>query len=82
MGGAELANAYQEETSSNNLRSRFEKENKLRIQLGKETIPLDDNFLNAMKEGFPKCSGIALGVDRLLMLQLEKSDIAEVLFLK
>jgi len=79
LSGLELANAYQEESSSILLRSRFQRDNEIRQQLGKPTMDLDETFLSHMNDDFPSCSGIALGVDRLLMARLKKSNISRVL---
>ncbi len=80
LGGIELANAYEEELSEAVLRSRFNQENKLRLAQGKEQIPIDEALLSAMGRGLPRCSGIAMGLDRLLMLKNGSKDISEVLF--
>jgi lysyl-tRNA synthetase class 2 len=80
-GGLELANAYQEEASRLELEKRFINENKIREKLRKKPVMIDYQFLAAMEQGLPKCAGIALGLDRLLMLQLNKGDIAEVISL-
>ena len=79
IAGLELANAYQEECSETVLRQRFEQDQLLRLQQEKPLAELDENFLAAMRAGLPKCAGIALGVDRLLMVLLKKKHIREVL---
>jgi len=52
-GGLELANAYQEETSTENLRERFQQDNRIRKSLGKEQGLIDEVFLTAMEKGIP-----------------------------
>jgi lysyl-tRNA synthetase class 2 len=47
--------------------------------MGKPVLPLDRYFIDALKTGLPRCSGVALGLDRLIMLALEKRSIAEVI---
>ncbi|WP_304439269.1 amino acid--tRNA ligase-related protein, partial [Oleiphilus sp. HI0125] len=42
-------------------------------------VPYDKNLVSALASGLPECSGVALGVDRLLMLKLKVSSIQEVL---
>lgn len=77
--GLELANGFQELRDSAQQRQRFEKQNQQRLAMGLEKIPLDEAFLSALEHGLPSCSGVALGIDRLLMAVLEQSSIAEVM---
>lgn len=77
-GGMELANGYDELCDAAELRQRFELDNKARQQQGKPPMPTDENLLAAMQSGLPQCSGVALGLDRLLMLHLDVSDISMV----
>jgi len=76
LGQLELANGYQELTDPEEQRRRFERENRLREMRGEEPVPLDARLLGALRQGLPECSGVALGVDRLLMsiLKLERID--------
>lgn len=76
LGQMELANGYQELTDPDEQRRRFERENRLRDIRGEEAPPLDERLLGALRHGLPECSGVALGVDRLLMslLKLERMD--------
>lgn len=80
FGGMELANAYQEETSADELRQRFEKQNLIRKAYGAEVVPVDEGLLEALENGFPECAGIALGVDRLLMLTSGSKHIRDVVW--
>jgi len=77
--GIELANGFHELTDPLEQRSRFEAELVQRQQLGLESPPLDENFLAALNAGLPATAGVALGVDRLLMLMSNSSQIQEVL---
>lgn len=77
-GGLELANGYWEETQSDVLSARFAEDNAKRDLRGQEVISADPRLLNALEAGFPDCSGVALGFDRLLMLTLGRSSISEV----
>ena len=52
---------------------------RLRKSEGKEVYPLDEAFLQAMETGHPPAGGIALGVDRLLMLLTDAKTLDEVL---
>ncbi len=79
FAGVELANAYQEENNIARLKQRFDTENQLRQTLNKEQIPVDDVLLKSWQT-LPACSGIAMGLDRLLMLQLGKTKLKEINF--
>jgi lysyl-tRNA synthetase class 2 len=79
-GGLELANGYDELREADTLRHRFEQDNQQRIKLNKPEMPIDQNLLAAMKTGFPACSGVALGLDRLLMLLMNQKEINQALF--
>ena len=78
-GEVELANGFHELADSNEQRQRFEQDNKERLSSGKPEMPVDQCFLKALEKGFPDCSGVALGVDRLLMKALGKQHIKDVL---
>jgi len=77
IAGVELANGFYELNSDIEQRQRFIQENNYRQKIDKETIPLDEEFLNDLAK-LPECSGVALGLDRLLMLLLEKDNIHDV----
>lgn len=79
VDGMELANGYFELTDADEQRRRFEQDNLRRREYGQSERPLDERLLAAMSHGLPKCSGVALGVDRLLMLVSGVTDIREVL---
>ena len=78
-GGLELANGYWEEAQADVLSARFADDNAKRGLRGQEVISADTRLLHALEAGFPDCSGVALGFDRLLMLTLGQSSIAEVM---
>lgn len=67
-GGLELANAYGELTDAREQRRRFEVCAAGRRARGQEVYPLDEPFLQALERGLPPCAGVALGLDRVLML--------------
>jgi lysyl-tRNA synthetase class 2 len=77
-GGMELANAYSELTDAGEQRKRFEACAALRKSEGREAYPLDEPFLAALESGLPVCGGIALGVDRLVMLMHGAESITDV----
>jgi lysyl-tRNA synthetase class 2 len=79
IDGLELCNGYWELTDSKEQRLRFEADNELRRRSGKPEMVLDEAFLGALDQGLPECAGVALGLDRLLMLKLGAQDISEVL---
>ena len=79
INGLEIANGYFELTDSKEQRRRFQIDNRQREELGLSNIPLDENLLRALEEGIPNCSGVALGIDRLLMIKLETSSIEDVI---
>lgn len=78
LGGLEIANAFTELTDPEEQRCRFEATADLRRQDGREVYPLDEAFLAALEAGMPQCAGIALGVDRLLMVLTNSATIQDV----
>ena len=79
IGGMEIANGYFELTNVEEQRKRFSYDQKIRQEQQKATNPIDENLLAAMKHGLPSCAGVALGLDRLLMLISGAKSIDEVL---
>ena len=77
-GGLELANGYDELLDAKELRKRFEYDNQQRLKLGKAEMPIDEKLLSAMEMGLPPCTGVALGLDRLVMLAMNKDSIDSV----
>ena len=77
--GMELANGYWEETQSTVLAARFADDNSKRRLSGQDPMSVDTRLLEALDAGLPTCAGVAMGFDRLLMLSLGRSSIAEVL---
>ena len=76
--GMELANAYDELTDAQEQQKRFVADNAKRAALGYSVREPDRRLLAALDAGLPQASGIALGVDRLLMLQCGVSELQEV----
>ncbi|MCU4578399.1 EF-P lysine aminoacylase GenX [Acinetobacter courvalinii] len=76
--GLELANAYDELLDADILASRFEADNAERAQQGLPVIPTDQYLLAALPH-MPECSGIALGIDRLLMVVMNQVKIDQVI---
>ena len=75
--GLELANAFGELTDPVEQRRRFEEEARIRAARGKAVYPIDDALLAALPQ-MPPTAGIALGLDRLIMLATGARDISEV----
>lgn len=77
--GIELANGYDELREVDVLLKRSHANNQKRLALGKSMLPVESTLTNAMRKGLPPCSGVALGVDRLLLIRADKSSIADVM---
>lgn len=80
VAGLELANAFGELIDAAEQRRRFEADNATRLRLGHEPYPLDRELLAALEQGMPPSAGIALGLDRLVMLAVGADDIEDVLW--
>lgn len=78
IAGLELGDCYTELIDPKEQEKRFEKEQILRKQKGKMEVPADTDFLEALK-AVPLCSGIAVGLDRLVMLFTDSPRIQDVL---
>ena len=79
LGGLELANAYSELTDAAEQEARFRECAEQRNALGKEAYAIDEEFLAALRAGLSPCGGIALGVDRLVMLAAGAKTLDEVM---
>jgi lysyl-tRNA synthetase class 2 len=79
MDGIELANGFCELTNGDEQRSRFESDLERRREIGIKQVPMDENLLSALDSGIPDCSGVALGLDRLLMYLTGADHIRDVL---
>lgn len=77
--GVELANGFHELQDAKEQRKRFEEELKARIERGLRAVPLDEYFLAALEQGIPDCAGVALGIDRLIMLAMNHRSVREVM---
>lgn len=78
--GLELGDGFSELTDWKEQLARFKLEAEERKRLGKVEHPIDMDFIDALKTGLPPCGGIAVGVDRLIMLFADVADIADTLF--
>ena len=79
VNGVELANGYHELRDARQQQERFEQEQRIRRERGSRLYPFDQNMIDALAHGLPDCAGVALGIDRLLMLMLGTRNIADVL---
>ncbi len=79
VDGVELANGYFELTDPGEQRARFEADNRALETRGELPRPLDEHLLAALQAGLPECAGVALGLDRLLMLKLGAERLEQVL---
>ncbi len=79
VDGVELANGYWELTDPDEQRRRFAADVEARRRAGLVEPTVDEKFLSALEAGLPDCAGVALGVDRLLMLAMGVDSLAEVL---
>ncbi len=78
IAGVELANAFSELTDPEEQRQRFIEEQKLRASMGKPVYPIDEELLQALAH-LPPSAGIALGIDRLVMVFCDTNKIQDVL---
>ncbi|VFP87139.1 Elongation factor P--(R)-beta-lysine ligase [Candidatus Erwinia haradaeae] len=77
--GIELANGFCELTDANEQRQRFERDNDARDFAGLSKQPIDTYLLDALIQGLPESSGVALGIDRLVMLALKADTLSDVI---
>jgi lysyl-tRNA synthetase class 2 len=79
-GGMELANGFSELSDPDEQLKRFEDDNRQRKQQGLAEIPIDTPFMELLRKGLPSCSGVALGVERLMMIKFNATSIDEVVY--
>lgn len=79
IDGIELANAFSELTDAQEQHQRMQEEQAQRRAMNKTVFPIDEEFLDSLESLQEPCAGIALGIDRLIMLLLGKKSIEEVI---
>jgi lysyl-tRNA synthetase class 2 len=79
VDGIEIANGYHELADAAEQRQRFEQERSRRLALGQPESGVDERLLAALAAGLPDCAGVALGVDRLVMVAVGAARIDEVM---
>ena len=77
--GLELANGFHELDDTKEQIRRFNADNVEREKMGLPLQALDTRFLASLEAGMPDCSGVALGVDRLVMIALGAEHIRDVI---
>jgi len=77
IAGMELANGFSELNDEKEQRLRFDQENRKRVAQGKRAYPTPERFLRALGH-MPQASGIAVGIDRLVMLLTGRTRIDDV----
>lgn len=78
LGKLELANGYVELTDPVEQARRMQSDREVRKELGLPEMPVDENLLSALESGLPDCAGVALGFERLHMLDAQTDDIRDV----
>lgn len=81
IGGIEVANGYHELTDAGEQARRFQQDLQQRASEGLPQRPVDQLLVDALQAGMPDCSGVAMGVDRLVMLALQTDRIDQVIAL-
>jgi lysyl-tRNA synthetase class 2 len=79
LGGIEIANAFSELTDASEQRKRFEDCARKRAVMGAEAYEPDAEFLAALEDGMPECAGIAIGIDRLVMIFAGNDSLDQVI---
>lgn len=79
LNGMELANGFHELSNADEQKNRFQHEQQLRQEHQLAFVPYDQHLIAALSHGLPDCAGVALGIDRLIMLILKKKSIDEVI---
>jgi lysyl-tRNA synthetase class 2 len=80
LAGIELGNCFSELIDAKAQKDRFEKDLAERKKQGKTKYPIDNDLIDALASGLPEVSGIAVGVDRLVMLAADAPSISDTLF--
>ena len=77
--GLEIANAYQELTDVSEQHARFKADIEYRQDQGLGEVPMPAALLGALEQGFPQCAGVAMGIDRLMMVITTADHMESVL---
>jgi lysyl-tRNA synthetase class 2 len=86
INGVEIANCYDEETDSTVIRRYYEQEYAKLVSergISQDVIPdIDYSFANLYDSSYPQCSGVAVGLDRLLMVQLGRTSLRDLILFR
>ena len=74
-----LFRSFHELTDATEQRRRFEADLAVRAARGLPAVPMDENFLQALSHGLPDCAGVAVGLDRVLMVATGAQRLGDVL---
>lgn len=79
INGMEVGNGYHELTDPQEQEKRFKEDNQKRIALGHSTVPVDHKLITALSNDFPESAGVAMGVDRLVLLACKATSLSEIM---
>lgn len=79
INGMEVGNGYHELTDAQEQEKRFLADNQKRITLGHATVPVDHKLISALGSNFPESAGVAMGIDRLVLLACKARSLAEIM---
>ncbi len=79
VGGNELCNAFSELNDPLDQEKRFVEQKQLSSKGEEETMPYDDDFIEALKHGMPPTAGLGMGVDRVVKLLVGAQNLKEVI---
>jgi len=79
FNGVELANGFQELTDAEEQLVRFKRELKIREKQGSAGFSYDQNLIAALRAGLPECSGVAMGIDRLIQIMSGQKNLGDIL---
>jgi elongation factor P--(R)-beta-lysine ligase len=77
IGDIEIANGYHEVTDGVEQARRHARERGIRAKSGQKNIEIDPKFLSAFEKNMPECAGVAIGLDRLMMISFDQNSLKE-----
>jgi lysyl-tRNA synthetase class 2 len=79
VGGNELCNAFSELNDPIDQEARFKEQTRLKEEGDDESMPYDEDFIEALKQGMPPTAGLGMGIDRLVKLLVNAQNLKEVI---